>query len=243
MLRIRSLFLVLFSVVLFSAACGGDDTSEEGVVAADDGADESSDDDSGSGDDASGDDGTDVGSAGNDGSDDDADPADDGTEAPDDDDAADIIGQPDLDTEDLPDEVADALDEIDDVVSIGECASEVVGLAVTAPDEYQCRVLDQAIGGLDGFTVFKNGYQLEITIGTPSPLGGPCDIPGLCDEAEPIDLSSNFPDTQIAVVAGVPVLWGNHATVDAELVITHLQPLSDDDLAVIRAVLDSAVEI
>ncbi len=161
---------------------------------------------------------------------------------PDNDDAADILGNPDLDTDDLPDDVADALDAIDDVVSIGECQSETLGIGFDAPDGWKCRVLDQAIGGLDGFTLFTEGNQLNITVGTPSPIQ-PCEVLQLCDSAEAINLSDQFPDTKMIEIAGTVMIWGRHASVDAEVVITNLTALTDDEVAMIRTVLDSTMEL
>ncbi len=236
----RMLFVTILSTVLFTSSCGDD------VATPSDQSGEDS-----TGDDADNDDGGSTGQDNSQGTDgegsDDSDASGDGDDAtdngPDNEDAADITGNPDLDLEDLPDDIAETLDDIDDIVSIGECSSEVVGLAVVAPEGWLCRVLDQPVGGQDGFTVFTEGNQLNITIGTPSPLGGPCDIGGLCDDIQPIDLSDNFPDTMIAQIVGLPMVYGTHASVDAELIITHAQPFSDEELSFISEVLDSAVPV
>ena len=73
---------------------------------------------------------------------------------------------------------------IDDLVSIGEC--EAAGLRATAPEGWVCRVLDEPVGGLDGFTMFTQDTDLTISIATPTPLGAPCEVMQACDEAEPI---------------------------------------------------------
>lgn len=159
----------------------------------------------------------------------------------DDDDAAEILGDPDLDTDELPDEVAEALDDVDDVVSIGECRSEVVGLAITAPEGWQCRVLDQPSAGQDGFTLFTEGNQLNITVGTASPYGTPCELLNMCDQALGESFSANFPDTQKIDVAGTVTIWGTHATEDAELIITKPSALTTDEITLISQVLDSTV--
>ena len=106
-----------------------------------------------------------------------------------------------------------------------------------------CRVLDQAQGGLDGFTLFTTGNELNITIGTPSPLGPPCEILQACDEAEAIALSDNFPDTMQFSIAGTVTIWGTYKNSDAELVITSLTALDAEDVAFVSTVLDSVVEI
>ena len=226
---------ILLSIALVTAACGGSDDDGDAGPGADtsgSGADQDTDGstDGGSGTDDSGSD--DSGSG--DGDDDQA--------GPDDDDAAEILGDPDLDLEDLPDEAADALDAIDDVVSIGDCQSEVVGLAVTAPDGWVCRVLDVAIGGMDGFTLFTEGNELNITIGTPSPISA-CQVLNACDSAEEIALSDQWPGTQLFEIAGTVTIWGRHATADAEVVITKLSAVTDEEYDLIRTVLDSTTEV
>ena len=67
----------------------------------------------------------------------------------------------DLDLDELPDWVADELDMIDDFVSIGEC--EAVGLRATAPEGWVCRVFDEPVAGMDGFTMFTQGTDLTIS--------------------------------------------------------------------------------
>lgn len=181
-------------------------------------------------------------------------PADDGEAGEDsdgdgfpDDDAAEIVGNPDLDLDELEEvapDAAEALDEIDDIVSIGDCGSETVGLMMTyVPDGWQCRGFDAPIGGLDGFTLFKpeNPGGIEITIGTPSPLGVPCEALQMCDQAETIDLGSNF-DMQQVEMLGVPLIFGTHTTVDAEVSVVTLEALSDDDVAFITMVLNGVEE-
>lgn len=223
---------ILFTIVLFGAACGGSD-------------DDAGDDDTNTTESDSGSTGStsddDDGSGGADGSD----PSEDGAEGddgPDNDDAAEILGDPDLDLEDLPDEAADAIDDIDDIVSIGDCGSEVVGLAITAPDGWVCRVLDVALGGMDGFTLFTEGNELNITIGTPSPLAA-CEVLQACDTAEDITLSGQWPDTQRFEIAGTVTIWGRHATVEAEVIITKLTEITDEEYDLIRTVLDSTMEV
>lgn len=215
-------------VLLVAAGCS---SSDEGDV------------DAGSGDDQTTADG-DAGSSNDDGSADGSTSNDTGGDnGSNDDDAAEIIGNEDLDIEDLPEDVANALDDIDDVVSIGDCRSDTVGLAITAPDGWQCRVLDQPVGGLDGFTLFTDGNQLNITIGTPSPFGSPCEALQACDSATPIALGGEFPDTMSISLAGAVLIWGTHKSVEAELVVTNTSALTDEQVSFITMVLDSTVEI
>lgn len=166
---------------------------------------------------------------------DDSDPTDEG---PDNDDGAEIVGQTTL-----PEAAEELLDDIDDIVSLGDCESDVVGLGLPAPDGWMCRVLDTPVGGLDGFTLFTSGNTLNITIGTPSGFGAPCELLGACDAAEAIALSDNFPDTMSFELAGTVTIWGTYVNSDAELVITSVTALSDDELDFVSQVLDSVVEL
>ena len=221
-------WLVVFVVsAMVVAACGGSEgEAEDGIEITT--ASSTAENDDGGGDGSSSDG---NGQTGNQDSPDDT--------SPDDDDFGEIVGNPDLDTEDLG-PAADLADDIDDIVSLGDCVA--VGLMATAPPDYQCRVLDQPVGGMDGFTMFGPGNELNITIGSPSPLGAPCEILQACDDAEPIALSDNFPDTMILDLFGTISIWGTHAT-GAELVITKGSALTDQELQDIMDVLDSVVEV
>lgn len=167
----------------------------------------------------------------------------DGLTGSDDDDAAEITGNPDLDLDDLPDDVAEALDDIDDIVSIGDCSSDLVGLAVSAPEGWECRVLDQPLGDMDGFTLFTSGNELNITFGTPSPVGAPCELFQMCDDTQAIALSDNFPDTTLLSIAGTITIWGTHKNLEAEVLITNTTALTDAQIELVSSVLDSAVEL
>lgn len=231
----KRLLLVLVAAVVFLAACG---ESSEGDASADlPGSADSNDATSGNGDQ---DDSNGTTTDSDDG-------AESSEELPDDEDAAEIVGNPDLDLDELAEidpDTAEALDAIDDIVSIGDCESDTVGLAMTAvPDGWQCRVMDQAIGGLDGFTLFMPGEPagIEITLSTPSPFGPPCEILGGCDQAVGIDLGPNF-DIEV-VDFGVPIVYGTHKTVDAEVAIVTFQALTTEDIAFITTVLSGVVEI
>jgi hypothetical protein len=164
------------------------------------------------------------------------------------DDAPQIVGNEDLDLDELAEvapDAADALDGIDDVVSIGECQSDAVGLAMSVvPDGWQCRVLDAPVGGLDGFTLFQAGNPggLEITIGTPSPFGPPCEMLQACDSAQSIDLGSTF-DMQVFEMAGVPLIFGTHKSVEAEAAVTTISALTEEQIEFVTTVLNGVVEL
>ncbi len=164
-----------------------------------------------------------------------------------DDDAADIVGNPDLDLEELAEVAPDAAEALQDIagsVSIGDCSSDVVGLAMTyVPDGWQCRVLDEAVGGLDGFTLFmpQNPGGIEITVGTPSPLGSPCEALSMCDAAESIDLGDNF--DMVLLNVGVPLIYGTHKTVEAEAAVVMTAQMTDADREFITMVLDGVQEL
>lgn len=228
------------AMALLLAGCGsGDDGADAADVL------QSSDDDGGG---TSGGDGGDGGAGGDGGDDADGAGGSGGDGGPDDDDAAEITGNPDLDLEELAEvapDAAEALDDIDDIVSIGDCESELVGLAMTViPDDWLCRVLDAPVGGMDGFTLFDpaNPSGLQITIGSPSPLGPPCEALQLCDEQRAIDLGATF-NMMVVEVAGVQFVYGNHESVEAEAVIVTATALSDEDLELVTEVLNGVVEI
>ena len=223
-----------FAVAVVMAACGDSDSGSNDASVADG----SSGDDSGGGSDGGDSSGSDNSAGGSDGGPSSGDDGSGGDEGPDNDAAAAIVGQTTL-----PEAAADLLDDIDDVVSIGDCESEVVGLAMPEPDGWMCRVLDNPIGGMDGFTLFTSGNQLNITIGTPSDLLSPCEVLQACGDATTVSLSDNFPDTMQFEIAGTVTIWGTYKNSDAELVITSLTALSADDVAFISQVLDSVVEI
>ena len=144
---------------------------------------------------------------------------------------------PDLDADDLPGAAGDLADSIDDFVSLGDCVA--VGLMATPPEGWMCRVIDNPTPTFDGFTMFTEGNDLSITVGTPLPgLGSPCEILQACDDAVPIALSDNFPDTMPLEFAGTIVIYGTHAT-GAELAITKSSSLTEDETQLIMDVLDS----
>lgn len=102
------------------------------------------------------------------------------------------------------------MDEIDDIVSIGDCQSETVGLALSyVPDGWQCRA---------------------------------CELLQACDQAQPLDLGSNF-NVEFVELAGIPIVYGTHASVDAELAITTSSALSDDDITFLTMILDGVVTL
>lgn len=229
----KKVWTVLFcaaSVVI--ASCSSDAAEADGTV------EPIETDGSASGDSGSGGDGSD--SEGSDGGD--------GAESGSDDDAPEIVGNEDLDLDELAEvapDAAEALDAIDDLVSIGDCESELVGLAMSfVPEGWECRVLDAPVAGMDGFTLFKAGNPggVEITIGTPSPLGAPCELLQTCDGVEAIELGSNF-EMSVFEMAGVPFIYGTHKTVEAEATVTTATALSDAEIEFIATVLDGVVEI
>jgi hypothetical protein len=239
----RRILVLLAVIALVVAACGGGDDEGAGDAGAQT-TQATVDGGNGNGGDGSGGDG-DGGNGGaaeggegvatTGGSSDQSDGSDDG--GPPDDDAAEIIGNPDLDLDELPDWVADELDMIDDFISIGEC--EAVGLRATAPEGWVCRVFDEPVAGMDGFTMFTQGTDLTISIATPTPLGAPCELLQVCDETEPIALSDDFPDTMLLDFMGAITIHGTHVSVDAELIIAKASALTPDELELVKTVVQS----
>ncbi|MEM9654535.1 MAG: hypothetical protein AAGA65_20755 [Actinomycetota bacterium] len=233
----KRLLLITVLFVCVGATCSGeDDTTSAGVVTGTDDQSVGDGDSTAAPSDEASSDGNSSGSG-----------TDEGTVG-DDDDAAAIVGNPDLDLEELAEvapDAAEALDGIDDIVSIGACRSELVGLEMTyVPSLWECRVMDAPVGGMDGFTLFQPGTAggLEITIGTPSPLGSPCELMQACDQVEPLDLGPIF-SVEVFEIAGIPFVSGSHVNVEAELAVTKAGPLTDEDIDFLTEVLNAVVEL
>lgn len=219
----RRLVFLAVVLALVGTACGGDSESGSDTTA-----DLTQQGGNGGGGGDGGSDGNGQGGDGGTGGDSGADP--------DDDDFGDIVGNPDLDVSDIPPGVGDLVDPIDDIVSLGDCVA--VGLMAVPPDGWMCRVLDNPTPNLDGFTMFTEGNDLNITVGTPSPIGPPCAALLACDDAVPIELSDTFPDTMFLSFAGTTLIYGTHAS-GAELVITKATALTDAETQLVMQVLDS----
>ncbi len=129
-----------------------------------------------------------------------------------------------------------------------DCESSSVGLALSfVPPNWSCRVVDVGVPGVEGFTLFADGASvgspglgIEITIGSLGSLPAPCEALERCDEVEPIDLGSTF-ETTMFDLADVPIISGRHTSIDADVSITAIEPLSPDDVAFITRILDSVV--
>lgn len=227
-MRFRWIAAILV-LTLVAAGCGDDTSSTES-------GDGSPSDDGGSGD---GDDGDGDGSADgdNEATGDDTDNDDGGIDnnaTGDDDDFGDIIGDDDFDEDLLDDDTADMVDDIDDIVSVGDCVAETMAIGAIAPEDWFCTVLDNPIAGFDGFTLKSSTSDLEITIGSLSPIG-PCDFEGICENVMPVELAG-FDDAitfeQFGVASGV---FGNSAEFGASLTVTKIGPMiTDEDLQFVR---------
>jgi len=214
---------ILVAMVLLAAGCGDDAaTTDSG-----DGGTPSSDGD-GSSDGGSGGDSADGTSDG------DGDGGIDNNATGDDDDFGDIIGDDDFNADDLDDDTADMIDDIDDIVSVGDCVMETIGIGAVAPEGYFCTVLDAPIPGFDGFTLKSSDSELEVTIGSKSPVG-PCDFEGICGDLTPVDISG-FSDAmkydQFGVAGGIV---GSHDVFEADLAVTVIGALTDEHIAFVDA--------
>jgi len=149
-----------------------------------------------------------------------------------------------------PDETAVALENIQTNTVLGQCSSDVIGLEMTyVPDGWKCRVLDGVAANFDGFTLFRDNNALsrdnyldglEISISTRSPEGLPCEVLVACDKTVPLDVGHKF--TVEIVDVGVPIIYGRHKRVAAEVTIHTSTPLTDDDIAFITKVLNAVEE-
>ncbi len=142
------------------------------------------------------------------------------------------------------DETETALENIRTSNTIGECRSDFIGLEMTVvPSGWQCRLLDDPVTGLVGFTLFMedNADGVEITIATPSPFGRPCDALVACDDVVELDVGTTF-DVEVVEI-GVPIIYGTHRTVDADLTVLVVNRLTHDDIAFITMILNGVEEI
>lgn len=238
----KRILVVLVALVLFAAACGDDGGDAD---AGDGGGDSSGDTGGDGGDGGSGDgDGGDAGSSDGDDTDDSSDGDDvddsgdgdgvDNNATGDDDDFGDITGNDDLDLDDLPGDVGDMIDDVDDIVSLGDCVIETLGLGAVAPAGFQCRVLDNPLPGFDGFTMFSSETELEITMGTSFAAGNPCIVAGVCGNEVPIDIPG-FSDAVQFDLAGITGgLFATHDEYDVELGAFSIALLTDADIALIQ---------
>jgi hypothetical protein len=237
-MRLRSIGLVL-AFVLLAAACGNDsgtatETAEQRSGTADaDGAPSDT---------PEGDGATEPGSAGSDTADaDGATPADDDASPPDDD-FGEIIGDPDFDEDNLPDGIAEMIDEIDDIVSLGDCVVSTVGIGIVAPEGWMCRVLDDPRPGFDGFSMFTEGTDLVISVSTPSPVGT-CDIEGICSNVTPVDIPG-FSDAVSYDIAGVAGgISGSHDIYAVDLLVDRGRVLTADDIAFVAELMATLGEV
>jgi len=240
-MRLRSIGLVL-AFVLLATACGNDsgtatETANQPSGTADADADDAP------ADTPDGDGATQPGSTGSDTADGDADGAaagDDGS--PPDDDFGEIIGDPDFDEENLPDDVAEMIDEIDDIVSLGDCVVSTIGIGIVAPEGWMCRVLDDPRPGFDGFSMFTGETDLVISVSTPSPVGT-CDIEGICSNVTPVDIPG-FSDAVSYDIAGVAGgLSGSHDVYEVDLQVDRGRVLTADDIAFVAEVMATLGEV
>ena len=233
------LLVALLALTLVAAACGDDESTDAGDPTTDDGGDADGDghgdgggDDVGDdvvGDDAADDAGDDD--MGDDMGDDDVD----NNATGDNNDIDDITGNPDLE-----DGVGDLGDEIDDIVSLGDCVIETLSLVADLPaDDLQCRVLDNPLPGFDGFTMFNPGNTFTITLGTPLPgFGNPCDLLP-CENQTDVDIPG-FGNAFTYDSFGTGNMFGNHDEYEIDLGVVKTDGLlTDDDIALVQAVAES----
>jgi hypothetical protein len=86
--------------------------------------------------------------------------------------------------------------------------------------------------------MFTQDTDLTISIATPTPFA-PCEVMQACDEAEPIALSDDFPDTTLLDFFGTITIHGTHISVTADLVVSKASALTPYELELVKTVLDS----
>jgi hypothetical protein len=227
---------VFMAFVLLVAACS-DDAGDDGTNVGPD-EDQSGEDSDGEADDgdaedgsAAADDDTTADGSGGDG-DDDGDSDDDVS----DDDLGEIFGDPDFDADALPDDIEEMTDDTAGVVSVGPCVVETLGVGLEAPDNFSCRLLDNPLPGFDGFTLFSEQSDVEISVMNSLPIGSPCELlAGLCENETPVDIPG-FSDAIQFEISGLGQMYGTHDEYEADLVVTKSGLFSDDDIRFIRDV-------
>jgi hypothetical protein len=147
-----------------------------------------------------------------------------------------MVGNPDLDMSKMPPKVANALNDINKVVSsTGDCSG--ANVKVTIPNGWQCRKLDV---NPNDFTLYTDGNTLNLTIGTSQGMSS-CSIIPTCS-SEPIELSSKFTDTVkfIQSMIGSEEIIGTYKSdPKIKFLVTSNDALSTDEIDQIRSILDS----
>lgn len=151
-----------------------------------------------------------------------------------------MVGNPDLDMSKMPPKVANAVNDINKVVSsTDDCAG--ANVKVTIPNGWQCRKLDV---NPNDFTLYTGRNTLNLTIGTSQGMSS-CSIIPTCSR-EPIELSSKFTDTVKLTqpMIGSEEITGTY-TVDPRIkfLVTSNDALSADEIDQIRLILDSIEEM
>ena len=151
-----------------------------------------------------------------------------------------MVGNPDLDMSKMPPKVADALNDINKVVSSTDDCSGA-NVKVTIPNGWQCRKLD--INPND-FTLYTDGNTLNLTIGTSQGMSS-CSVIPTCT-SEPVELSGKFTNTVklIQPMFGSEEFTGTYVgDPKIKFLVTSNDALSEDELDQVRSILDSIEEM
>jgi hypothetical protein len=151
-----------------------------------------------------------------------------------------MVGNPDLDMSKMPPKVANALNDINKVVSSTENCSGA-NVKVTIPNGWQCRKLDV---NPNDFTLYTDRNTLNLTIGTSQGMSS-CNIIPTCS-SESIELSGKFTDT---VKFTQPMIGSEEITgtykkdTKIKFLVTSNDALSTTEIDQIQSILDSIEEI
>lgn len=151
-----------------------------------------------------------------------------------------MVGNPDLDMSKMPPKVANALNDINKVVSSADNCSGA-NVKVVIPHGWQCRKLDV---NPNDFTLYTDRNTLNLTIGTSQGMSS-CSIIPTCS-SEPIELSSKFTDTVkfTQSMIGSEEITGTYMSDPRiKFLVTSNDALSADEIDQIRSILDSIEEM
>ncbi|MFQ5493297.1 MAG: hypothetical protein ACE5DX_04020 [Candidatus Dojkabacteria bacterium] len=152
----------------------------------------------------------------------------------------DLVGNQDLSEDDLPDDVVDSLNDINEIVSETEdCSTDLVRAMI--PEGWQCRKLDTNPGD---FTLYTDGNTLNLSIGTGQGKSS-CDIFPGCTEKS-VDLSGNFKDMleyKQPTIESVEITGTYKDNGSVKVLVTSNDELTQTETDQITKILDSVEQI
>ncbi len=118
------------------------------------------------------------------------------------------------------------------------CSSATVGLSLVAPEGWLCRVYSE-VPGVEGFTLYRDGDLLNVTVTAGLEADAPCGVPELCTLASSVEGPEQFPELRSLPLGAMTVVWGEWVGGDAEVVVTFPGEFAGETEAFVREVLAS----